>query len=173
MTTRGNPRALIEPLRRLVWSVDPTLPIDDVKTTAESLDVYMAPLRIAALVFGTLGALGLLIAVLGVYGVMSYFVSRRTREFGIRRALGATRLNIYQVVVRSGLGMLTLGIGTGVPIAFLGSILLEHYLYGISPHDVITFVTVPIVLLAVGVGAACLAARRGASVEPHAALRDL
>jgi putative ABC transport system permease protein len=173
VTTRDNPRALIEPLRRLVWRVDPSLPIDDVKTTAESLDVYMAPLRIAALVFGTLGVLGLVIAVLGLYGVMSYFVSRRTREFGIRRALGATRLNIHLVVLRSGLGMLLLGVGTGLPMAFLGSILLEHYLYGVSPHDAATFVAVPVALVCVGMAAASLAARRAARVEPSVALRNL
>ena len=125
------------------------------------------------LVLGSLGALGLGIAVLGLYGVMAYVVSQRTREFGIRKALGASGPQLYSLVLRQGLRMLIFGVVPGVIVAFIGAAFLRHVLYGIEPHDPLTFVGVPLALVLVGVAASYLPARRAAGVEPNVALRDL
>ena len=117
--------------------------------------------------------LGFGIAILGLYGVMAYFVGQRTREFGIRRALGATSERIYAIVIRSSLRMLVLGVMAGLPMAFIAAGLLRRLLYGIAPHDLLTFSVVPLALVAAGVGSSWLAARRAARVTPTEALRDL
>jgi len=171
--TTGDPAALVEPLRRAVSSVDPDLPLLETKTLAQGFDLMLAPLRVITLVVGSLGLLGFGIAVIGLHGVTAYFVSQRTREFGIRRALGATAAGIVAVVLRAGLKMLLLGIVTGVPVAFAVSGLLRTLLFGISPHDPLTFAAVPLLLVAVGLASSCIAARRAAGVEPAEALRDL
>jgi ABC-type antimicrobial peptide transport system permease subunit len=120
-----------------------------------------------------LGALGAAIAALGLYGVMTYVVAQRRREFGILKALGASNANLYTLVLRDGLRMLLIGIAPGLLIAFLAAGSLAHLLYGITAHDAVTFVAVPTVLLCVGLAAAMGPARRAASVDPSVALREL
>jgi predicted permease len=171
--TPGDPRSLVDPLRAAVTSVDPEMPVMMAQTLADSLSIVLAPLRVAALVLSTLGAIGLGLVVVGLHGVITYFVSERTRELGIRRALGATRAGIYGLILRTGLVMLLWGVAVGVPIAFALSGLLSNLLFGIVPHDPVTFIGVPLALVAVGVASSCIAARRAARIEPGEALREL
>jgi hypothetical protein len=171
--TRGDPRSLVGPLRASVTSVDPEMAVMATQTLADGVGFMLAPLRVTALVLATLGAIGLGLAVVGLHGVVTYFVSERTRELGIRRALGATRAGIYVLVLRAGLVMLLSGVAVGVPIAFALSGLLRNLLFGIAPHDPVTFVGVPLALVAVGLASSCIAARRAARIEPSEALREL
>jgi predicted permease len=171
--TKGDPRSLVEPLRASVTSVEPEMAVMATQTLADGVGFMLAPLRVTALVLATLGAIGLGLAVVGLHGVVTYFVSERTRELGIRRALGATRAGIYVLVLRAGLVMLLSGVAVGVPIAFALSGLLRNLLFGIAPHDPVTFVGVPLALVAVGLASSCIAARRAARIEPSEALREL
>jgi predicted permease len=171
--TASNPAALVEPLTRALRSVDPDLAVFDARTVRAAVDVLLAPFRIAALVLGALGILGFGIAALGLYGVMAYMVAERRREFGIRMALGATAGEIYRGVIVSGLRMMLLGLLPGLAIAFMAASLLEHLIYGVEPHDALTFTSVPLLLVAVGLLAAAFAARKVSHIDPNVALREL
>jgi predicted permease len=171
--TASQPAAMVGPLRQALRAVDQDLAVFDARTVADTVGLLLMPIRVTALVLGIIGALGLSIAVLGLYGVMAYLVSQRTREFGIRQALGASGAQIYTGVMRQGLRMLVLGVVPGVVVAFIGAGFLKHILYGIPPHDLQTFVAVPSALVLVGLVAAFVPARRAAHVEPNIALRHL
>ncbi len=171
--TASNPAALVEPLTLALHSVDPDLAVFDARTVRAAVDVLLAPIRIAALVLGALGILGFGIAALGLYGVMTYMVAERRREFGIRMALGATAGEIYRGVIVSGLRMMLLGLLPGLVIAFMAAGLLEHLIYGVEPHDALTFTSVPLLLVAVGLLAAAFAARQVSHIDPNVALREL
>jgi predicted lysophospholipase L1 biosynthesis ABC-type transport system permease subunit len=173
VTSTGDPRRLVEPLRAALQGAEPAVAILDAQTLAEWAGLVLAPLRWAAVGLGVLAALGLAIAMLGVYGAMAFLVSGRTREFGVRRALGATGTDIYANVVTTGSRIMIAGIVPGVGIGLLGSGLLQHLLFGISPYDPTTFVLVPTGLLAVGVVTAAVAGRRAVRVDPNVALRNL
>jgi putative ABC transport system permease protein len=169
----ADPAAMVEPLRQRLRAVDQDLAVFDTGTVSDRVGLLLAPIRVTAIVLGALGALGFGIAVLGLYGVMAYIVSQRTREFGIRKALGASAPQLYTVVLGQGLRMLIFGVVPGVVVAFIGAGYLRHLLYGIEPHDPATFVAVPVALVLVGLAAAYVPARRGARVDPNIALRDL
>jgi len=171
--TASDPAAMVEPLRQTLRAVDVDLAVFDARTVADTVGLGLTPIRISALVFGSLGMLGFGIAVLGLYGVMAYVVSQRTREFGIRKALGASAPQVYSVVLRQGLRMLVYGVAPGLVVAFIAAGYLRHLLYGIEPHDPVTFVGVPLALVLVGLAAAYVPARRAAHVDPNIALRDL
>lgn len=170
--TAGTPEAVVEPLRQAIRSVEPELAVSG-QTVADAIGFLLAPIRATAWILGGLGSLGLGIALLGVYGMVAYSSSQRIREFGIRKALGATTAGIYGVILRSSLWTLILGVVPGLVVAFLAAGLLRNLVYGIDARDPLTFVAVPIVLILAGVSAAALAARRAARTEPHDALRSL
>jgi ABC-type antimicrobial peptide transport system permease subunit len=170
--TEGAPEAVVEPLRRAIRSVDPELAVSG-QTVADAIGFLLAPIRAAAWILGGLGSLGLGIALLGVYGMVAYSSSQRMREFGIRKALGATTAGIYIVVLRSSLRMLIVGTVPGMVVAFVAAGFLRNLVYGIDSRDPLTFIAVPAVLILAGVGAAALAARRAARVDPRDALRSL
>jgi predicted permease len=165
--------AMVEPLRQTLRAVDADLAVFDTRMVADTVGLALTPIRVTAIVLGALGALGFGIAVLGLYGVMAYVVSQRTREFGIRKALGATARQLYAVVLGQGFRMLIFGVVPGLAVAFIGAGYLRHLLYGIEPHDPATFVAVPLVLVLVGLAAAYVPARRAARVDPNVALREL
>jgi predicted permease len=169
----SDPAPLVEPLRRTLRGVDADLAVFDARTVADAVGLVLTPIRVTAVVLGALGALGFGIAVLGLYGVMAYVVSQRTREFGIRKALGASAPQLYSVVLGQGFRMLIFGVVPGLVVAFIGAGYLRHLLYGIEPHDPATFVAVPVALVLVGLAAAYVPARRAARVDPNVALRDL
>jgi hypothetical protein len=166
-----HPAAMVEPLRAAVRTADSEMAVFNAQTVADGVGVLLTPIRATALVLGSLGLLALAIALLGVYGLVAYVASERTREFGIRKALGATRVGLYAIVLRSSVWMLMCGLAPGLALAFIAAAFLRNLVYGVSSRDPLTFVAVPVILLAAGVGAACVAARRAARVEPSVALR--
>lgn len=169
--TKGNPAGLAEPLRRDVDQLDPTMAVYNLQTMEEHVRAaYLLP-RVAALLFGVFGGIGLVLATVGLYGVMSFAVSRRTREIGIRMAMGAQRSTVLRLVLRRGMMLTLTAIAIGWPGAWLLAKIASSFLYGISPHDSVTFTVVPIVLLLVAMVAAWIPARRAASINPTEALR--
>jgi len=169
--TPGNPAALAEPVRRQIYAIDRNVAIYNEETMEEHVrSAYFLP-RLAATLFGVFGGIGLLLAAVGLYGVMSYAVSRRTREIGIRMALGAHAGNVARLVVRQGMVLALIAMGLGWPVAWMLSRFASSFLYGIKPHDVVTFVAVPVFLGAIALIACWLPARRAASVDPVQALR--
>ncbi len=169
--TRGNPAALAEPVRRQIHSLDANLAIYNEETMEEHVRAaYFLP-RLAAMLFGVFGCIGLVLASVGLYAVMSYAVSRRTREIGIRMALGAHTGAVSRLIVRQGMVLAAIAMLLGWPCAWLLSKLASSFLYGIHPHDELTFITVPIFLSTIAFIACWLPARRAASVDPVEALR--
>jgi predicted permease len=167
------PATVVAPLAQALSNAEPDVAFFDERTVADTVGLTLVPIKLAAIVLGGLGLLGLAISSLGLYGVVSYIVSQRTREFGIRKALGATTMGIHGEVLRHGLWMLTPGLIVGVALAFLGANLLRSLLFGIGAHDPLTFVGVPAALLIVGIVASLVPARRASRVDPNVALRDL
>jgi ABC-type antimicrobial peptide transport system permease subunit len=127
--------------------------------------------RVAAMLFGVFGGIGLVLATVGIYGVMSFAVSRRTREIGIRMAMGAQPGTVKRLVVRQGMTLVVVAVALGWPAAWMLAKLASSFLYGIPVHDAITFATVPVVLACVALIACWLPARRAASINPTDALR--
>jgi predicted permease len=169
--TRGNPSALAPALRRVVYQFDPTMAIYNVETMDEHVRAaYVLP-RVAAMLFGIFGAIGLMLATVGLYGVMSFAVTRRTREIGIRMAMGARPAAILRLVLCRGMALTFTALALGWPAAWMLAKIASSFLYGISPHDALTFTVVPIILVLVALVAAWIPARRAASINPTQALR--
>jgi predicted permease len=169
--TQGNPTALAEAVRRQVYALDPTIAIYNEETMDEHIrSAYFLP-RVAAALFGVFGSIGLVLAAIGLYGVMSYAVGRRRREIGIRMAMGARRGSVERLMVREGMTLAAIATGLGWPAAWALSKLAASFLYGIQPHDAVTFVAAPLVLAAVALAACWIPARRAASINPTEALR--
>jgi predicted permease len=167
----GNPASLIEPVQRQVHALDSAIAIYNVETMDEHVrTAYLLP-RLAAMLFGIFGSIGVLLAGIGLYGVMSYSVSRRTREIGIRMALGAKTAAVERMVLRQGLALSLIAVALGWPAAWMVAKLATSFLYGIQPHDVLTFAAVPPFLLLIALAACWIPARRAASVDPMRALR--
>ena len=131
---------------------------------------YVLP-RLAATLFGLFGGIGLVLAVVGLYGVMSFAVSRRTREIGIRMALGAKPGTVERLILKQGMVLTVIAIAIGWPAAWMLSKLAASFLYGIQPHDSFTFTIVPPILATIALVACWIPARRAASVDPMQALR--
>lgn len=169
--TPGNPAALSEAVRRQIYRLDPNLAIYNEETMEEHVkSAYFLP-RLAATLFGVFGGIGLVLAAVGLYGVMSYAVSRRTREIGIRMALGARSGDVSGLVVRQGMVLALIAMALGWPAAWMLSRFAASFLYGIEPHDAMTFVAAPVFLGTIALIACWLPARRAALVDPVEALR--
>jgi len=169
--TQGNPADIVGPLRAQIARIDRNAPIVGAGTLQELLDALLTPQRLAASLMGWLGALALVIVAVGVYGVAAYEAARRTREIGIRVALGATPSSLLRLVLGRTLGCLALGIILGAPLAVaLGSV-ASSFLYGIGAADPITYAVTALVLVSAGALASYLPARRAARVDPMTALR--
>jgi|HubBroStandDraft_1064217.scaffolds.fasta_scaffold01905_8 putative ABC transport system permease protein len=167
----GDPSALAAPIRRVAQSIDPSQPLFDVELLERRVSESLAERRERATVLGAFAGLALLIAVVGIYGVMSYSVARRTHEIGIRMALGAGRSNVLRMVVGAGLRMAAFGITIGLAGALFLTGVLKTFLYGVTPTDRTTFCLVCVTLGAAAFLASYLPARRASSVNPMAALR--
>ena len=169
--TQGDPQAVITALRREILALDPTLPLYDVKTLTEHMQIPLFPARMAAAVLGSFGLLALLLAAVGIYGVMSYVVAGRTREIGVRMALGASARDVLKLIVGQGMMLAVIGLGVGLAVAFAAARLLTSLLYGVSPADPLTFATITMLLAAVALLACYIPARRATKVDPMVALR--
>ena len=174
MRTSVPPEALAPAVEGLVRQLDPNLPVYEVMSMEKSLQGANGffLFKFGASFAGALGALGLLLAVVGVYGLVSYSAGRRRHEIGIRMALGAQRVTIFRMVIRQAVLLVGLGIALGVAAALGVSRLLASLLIGVSAHDPLTFAGVSAILMAVALLACYIPAHRAARVEPMAALRD-
>ena len=167
----GNPAALAPAVREEVHALDPSMAIYNEETMENHVrTAYFLP-RIAAMLFGAFGFIGLVLAGVGLYGVMSYAVSRRTREIGIRMALGAQQGTVERLVLRQGMVLTAIAIALGWPTAWLLAKVASSFLYGIQPHDALTFAIVPPFLAIIALAACYIPARRAASIDPMKALR--
>ena len=169
--TRGNPATALAALRAEVQKLDPQLAIYNTKTLSEHMGVSLFPPRMAAIALGSFGVLALILAAVGIYGVMSHVVAGRTREIGLRMALGAQLSDVRRLIVRQGMMLAIIGSAIGLAIAFGGAQMLKSLLYGVSATDPVTFGGVALVLLGVALFACWIPARRAAQVDPMVALR--
>ena len=170
--TSGDPADLASTVKRTVWSFDRNLPISEVLTMDRVVADAASLSRFEMLLFGLFAVVALVLAAVGIYGVMNYSVSRRTREIGIRISLGASRAAVLRMVVQQGMMQALAGTAGGVVGALLLARLMTGMLYGVRPNDPITFGGVLIVLGLVAFLASCVPARRATRIEPMAALRS-
>jgi putative ABC transport system permease protein len=166
-----DPSGLAAPIRRVAHSLDASQPLFDVELLEHRVSESLAERRERSAVLGAFATLALLIAVVGIYGVMSYFVAQRTHEIGLRMALGAGRSDVVRMVVKVGLRMAAFGISIGLAGALLVTRVLRTFLYGIDSNDAITFCIAGAVLGTAALLASYLPARRASTVDPMAALR--
>src|SRR4051812_12967255 len=169
--TSGNPNAFAASLQPLVHDVEPAAALGHVCTLSSQVASSVSEPRFSTAVLGAFAVLALGIAVTGLYGVLSYNVSQRRKEIGIRAALGATRADLITLVVGQGLAITLLGIGAGVLVAALAARRLQPLLFGIAPLDLLSFVTMPLILLIVASLACVIPARRAAVTDPATTLR--
>ncbi len=170
--TAGEPTAIVPALRAEVAALDADLPVSEVQAMSEFLGLALLPARLAGTTLGVFGVLGLLLAAVGMYGVMSYAVSQRTREIGIRMAIGAARGEVVAMVMRQGLTMVAIGGAIGLVMALGAARLIRGVLYGAgAAFDPLTYVVVPLVLAVVAALATWVPARRAASIDPVLAIR--
>lgn len=170
--TEISPGDLLPTLTGEVQALDPSLPLLHVKTLDDYVSDSVGGTRFEAVLLGIFGGLAFLLTAVGLYGVISYTVARRTRELGIRLALGANRKAITRMVVRNGTHLACIGVVIGLAAAFLLTRLVAGLLYGVGPTDPLTFVCAPIALIAIAVLASYIPARRAANVDPMVTLRQ-
>ncbi|MCP4656350.1 MAG: ABC transporter permease [bacterium] len=169
--TSAAPENLIPELRQAVWSVAPDQPLSDVQTMEEILADSLADRRTAAFLMSALGIIGLMLAILGVYGVMSYTVALSHQEYSIRKAMGARSEDIFRLVLRRGMTVVALGLVLGLAGAWAVTRVVATMLYGISPLDRPTFLTASLILVAAALMVNAVTARRAAQVDIVEALR--
>ena len=158
-------------LRTAVQQLDPQLAIFSPKTLTEHMSLSLFPARVAAIALGSFGVLALILAAVGIYGVMSHVVAGRTREIGLRMALGAQLSEVQKLIVRQGMWLAVIGSIIGLAVALGGARLLKTFLYGVSATDPITFTFIAFLLLAIAFLACWIPARRASRVDPMIALR--
>jgi predicted permease len=169
--TDGDPRSVITAVRREVAALDENLPPQDLQPLSETVSLASWSARTGAAVLGVFGLLGLVLAGIGIYGVVSYSVSRRTREIGLRMALGAETRDVMKLIVKQGMGLTLVGAVIGLMLAVAGTRLLASLVYGVTATDPATFAGVVLFVIGVAVVACYLPARRATKVDPMIALR--
>jgi predicted permease len=169
--SRTGSEGFLKDVREAVWSVNPNLPLSDVHTLEYFYKKSMARTSFTLVMLGVAGGMALLLGVVGIYGVIAYSVSQRTREIGIRMALGAQQQTLTGMFVRHGLWLTGIGVAAGVAVAFVVMRLMESLLFKVSPADPVTYAAVCIGLLATTAVASYLPSRRAATVDPVEALR--
>lgn len=170
--TTTDPHGMVSAVRAQVSTVDPDQPVTKVQTVDELMDGARAQPRFTMFLLGTFSATALLLAIVGLYGVLAYSVAQRRQELGIRMALGATRSDILRLVVRQGMALAVIGIGIGLVAALLLTRLMSNLLYGVGTHDMTTFALAPLAFLAIALVASYFPARRATAVAPTEALRS-
>jgi predicted permease len=168
---RGTPESAFQSIRAILRNADPTLPISYFRTLDEQIDRSLNTERMLAALSGSFGTLALLLSLVGLYGVMSFVVTQRTREIGIRLALGATRLSTIWLVLRDALVMIAGGTAIALPCVWALGRLVESQLYDLKPTDPVTILAATLVLCSTALGAALIPARRASAVNPTEALR--
>src|SRR5262249_46249083 len=171
LRTVTNPAGLVLAIRQAVHDLDGNLPIFDVRTQAEQVDQLFFNERLMARLSGLFGILALVLATVGLYGLLSYEVASRRREIGIRMALGAARPDVLRLVVGRGMVLTGIGVVLGLAASFAMTRYLSSLLYGVTPLDPTTFAAMTILLMVVVILACYLPARRATKVDPMVALR--
>lgn len=169
--TGGDPAAIASAVRKAVSEMDPSLPVGELRKMDEALRQAGAPQRFSTYLLGAFASIALLLTTLGIAGVVAYSVAQRTREIGLRVALGATRTTILSLVLREGLTYAGLGVVAGVGLALALTRLIRSLLFGVQPTDAVTFVGVTGVVALVSTAASLLPAFRATRVDPMVTLR--
>jgi putative ABC transport system permease protein len=170
--SRSDRPTLTAEARQVIWSIVGDVPVYEVASLDELVAKSVAPRRFVMILLELFSGVSLLMTAIGVYGVISYGVSERTREIGIRAALGASSRDIVRLIVGGGLGTVCAGLGAGVLAALAVTRYLDPSLYGISARDPATFVTVTLVLFTVALAAQAVPLARALKIEPTVALRQ-
>ncbi|MGB6130199.1 MAG: ABC transporter permease [Acidobacteriaceae bacterium] len=168
----GDTAAIVGAARQAIHAIDPAMAVYNVETIEEHLRSALFLPSLAGTLFGIFGGIGLALAGIGLYGVMSYTVSRRRREIGIRIALGAQRTAIQRLMLGQGLRLMLIALAVGLPVAWMLAKFSGSFLYGIRPHDAFTFTAVPVFLAGIGMLACWIPSRRAAEVDPQTTLRS-
>jgi predicted permease len=169
--TTGEPQSVVASVREQIRALDKNLPVTNLKTLREQVDLSLFPSRVAAWTLGGFGVLALLLAAIGIYGVVSYSVAQRTREMGVRRALGAREKDVLRLVLGEALFVVSFGLALGLLLAVAATRAIAGFLYGVTPTDPLTFVGVPVLLGLVALLACYIPARRAMKIDPLEALR--
>jgi len=169
--TTSDPHTLARSLRSTVLAIDKNQPVYELKTLAERVDEGVAVSRSLTLLFTAFALLGLTLGAVGIYGIVSYSVTQRTHEIGIRMALGARASNVLSLIMKNGLALVLTGIVIGVASALMLTRFLSTLLFGIQPNDSVTFVIVSAVFFVIAMVAALIPALRATRVDPLIALR--
>ena len=169
--TNGDPSSLVGAVRQIIREVDPDQPVSNVATMEEVLGTEAAQRRMGMIMLAGFAVLALLLASLGIYGVLAYFVTQHTNEIGVRQALGATPRDILFLVLKKGMGLTLVGVAIGLASAFALTRLMSSMLFGVKASDPLTFVAVPVLLALVALLACYIPARRATKVDPLVALR--
>ena len=172
LRTSVDPVSLAAPARRVVREADPLIAITGIRSMTEMVDLSVARPRFTMLLLGVFGAVAFTLAAIGIYGIMSYAVKRRTREIGIRMALGARPGDVLRLVVGQGMRLALVGLVVGIGGALLATRLMTRLLYGVSATDPLTFAAIASLLAAVALVASWLPARRAIRTDPTLALRE-
>jgi hypothetical protein len=166
------PGPLVARIRREIQVIEPNLPVPNIQTMNDTIGTSLYAPRMGAMLLTVFGALALLLASLGVYGVLAFSISRRTREIGIRMALGADRRSVFALVIREGMWLVGIGLAIGLGAGLYAAESIKSFLFDVSTRDVTTFTSVPCALAAVALVACYVPARRAMRVDPMVALRD-
>ena len=168
---KSDPRTIATAVRDQVWAIDPNQPVSHIRTMDQLLDGMMAQRRLNMVLFALFGGVALVLAAVGVYGVISYSVTQRTHEIGIRMALGAGRADVLKLIVRNGMTLVLIGVAIGLIAAVALTRLMTTLLFGISATDPATFAAISGILTGVALAACFVPALRAIKVDPMVALR--
>jgi putative ABC transport system permease protein len=177
VSTGGDPSGQIGGIRRALQELDPNMPVSDIQTLREAFGAMAYPFRLVGLLLGASGVVALLLATIGIYGLVSYSVAQRRREVGIRIALGALRTEILRMIIGQGMGLVAWGLLLGLVLSFAltrvltSSIFAKELLFGVSATDSLTFAGVTLLLALVALAACAVPALRATQVDPVVALR--
>jgi putative ABC transport system permease protein len=169
--TTGDPSSLAAPVQRELKNAEKEILIEDVVTMNRRLDLSVAPQRMNVVLLATFAFIALVLAAVGIYGIMAHSVTQRTQEIGLRMALGAQLQDVLQMVLRSGMSLALIGIAIGLVGAFFLTRLMRTLLFGVTPTDAVTFASVAVILFVVALLACYIPARRATRVDPLVALR--
>jgi putative ABC transport system permease protein len=167
----GDPTNLTSAIREQVQALDKDQPIFDVRTFMQLRDESLAPQRLNMLLLGIFAAVALVLSAVGIYGVMSYLVTQRTHEIGLRMALGAQLSDVLKLVVGHALILALIGVSIGLGLALILTKLISSFLFGVGAKDPITFAAVSVLLIGIAVFSSFIPARRASKVDPMVALR--
>ena len=168
----GDSQRIVPDIRRIMKELDPTLPVYGVSTLEKAISGVVDSHRLFGILFAAFALVALLLATAGIYATMSFFVARRTRELGLRVALGAERRRVVALVVWQGAALTVLGAAIGITAGVFGARALAHTLYGVTANEPLIYAVATIVLMGAATAATYLPARRASAIDPMVALRS-